>query len=168
MQGAYSDHQRTSRCLDPPSPDPQHRGTARYFGVPAKEKDLDMEQKIAIVVMGSDPEASAPHSRGRMAHALSTTQALMDAGADVKLLFEGAGVMWLKRFHLRDDKFVQHYGDRFDAVRPAIAGAFDFCSRVRFKVAEHCEALNVPVVGGDKQHSTLLPLLADGYQVITM
>ena len=97
---------------------------------------------------------------------LATAEALREQGTEVTIRFEGAGVLWLKRFDLRDDRFTQHYGERFDRVKDLIGGSCDFCTRVRFDVLQHAESLEVPLVGGERQHGTVADLVAGGWQVI--
>ena len=120
--------------------------------------------KHAIVVLA--PEET-PEGRGRILHALTTARDLADTGADVEVYFDGIGVTCLTAFHVRDNPFTRNYAGLFDAVRPLIAGACDFCTRRRFDAVEGAEALGVAIVGGEDQHHSLAPLLAAGYELHT-
>ncbi|MBX2819897.1 MAG: DsrE family protein [Rhodothermaceae bacterium] len=121
--------------------------------------------KYALIVRDTEP----PQGRGKIAHTLTNALALQAAGHDVKVLFEGQGVEWLDLFQKREDKFTQHYGARFDEVHSAglLAGACNFCTTVRFKVAHGAEHFGVPLYGDDGQHGSLITFLDDGYQVLS-
>ena len=122
-------------------------------------------EKYAVVVLAS---SDIPEGRGRMVHALRTTHELQKAGKDVEMYFTGIGVTWLQVFHEREHPFAQNYGAMFDAIHPTIKGACNFCTTGRFKVGEHVEALNIPLVqGNDSPHFSEASLMLDGYQVIT-
>ena len=53
---------------------------------------------------------SPPQGRGKVAHTLTNALALNASGHDVKVLFEGQGVEWLRLFEQREDGFSQGYG----------------------------------------------------------
>ncbi len=124
--------------------------------------------KYAIVVMGLGECNDQPAGRGRIAHALKTAKALKDAGDEVQLHFHGAAVRWLEAFDKREHKFTQHYGGAFDDVKDTIAGACNFCAKVRFKVSASVDRLGVGYLGEEGEHGTIVPLLQQGFQVITL
>jgi hypothetical protein len=119
--------------------------------------------KVAIIVLSS---TEVPESHGRLIHALMDGKALKDAGHDVKLVFEGIGVTWLQAFHVREHPVTKGYGAEFDALRPHIHGACDFCTTQRFKVQDDVKALDIPLLGGDGHHFNVSGLVGEGYQVI--
>ena len=116
---------------------------------------------VALVMMAND---DTPEGRGRMTHLLATA---VDLGPEVEIYFHGAGVNWLAAFHQRDHPFTQAYGDRFDAVLDRIAGACNFCTTVRFEVADSAEALGVPIVGDEGLHHSLAEVINAGTTVLT-
>jgi hypothetical protein len=91
--------------------------------------------KFAIVILNS---TEVPESHGRLIHALMDGTALKEAGHDVKLVFEGIGVTWLQAFLVREHPVTKGYGAEFDALRPNIHGACDFCTvkRLMYKTAQ--------------------------------
>ena len=117
----------------------------------------------ALLISLSAPDTA--EGRGRMAHLITSACDLRDAGVQVEVYFAGIGVTWLAEFDQGDSPFARHYGEHFDAIRPLIAGACDFCASVRFKTAEAAARLGVPLLG-DGRHNSVAGRLADGYQII--
>ena len=121
--------------------------------------------KFALIVRDINP----PQGRGKVAHAITNALALKEAGHEAKIYFEGQGVEWLSLFQKREDKFTQHYGERFDQAREAglLGGTCNFCTCVRFKVADSAEAYEVPLYGEDGQHGDLVGLITEGWQILS-
>ncbi len=121
--------------------------------------------KYILIVRDIEP----PQGRGKLAHTLTNALALNDAGHQVKVLFEGQGVEWLKLFEDREDGFTNGYGARFDQAGEAglLAGACSFCASVRFKTADSAARLGVPLYGNEGEHGSLVPFLEDGWQVLS-
>lgn len=121
--------------------------------------------KLALIVRDINP----PQGRGKIAHALTNALELRNAGHEAKIFFEGQGVEWLSLFRKRDDPFTQHYGTRFDQARESglLGGACNFCTCVRFKVAEDAEAYGVPLYGDEGQHGSLVGLITEGWQILS-
>jgi len=117
------------------------------------------------LVMMTDP--GNPEANGRMVHWMMTAAALRDGGEDVALYLHGAGVNWATAFAVREDKFTQHYGERFDDVKPLIVGACNFCSNVRFDQTEALAQLEIGVVGADGAHHTVADVVLAGDRVVT-
>ena len=90
-----------------------------------------------------------PEANGRMVHMLTSATNLREAGEEVALYFHGAGVNWATDFHVREDRFTQAYGEKFDSLKPLIAGACNFCTNVRFGQTEAMEALGIGMLGPD-------------------
>jgi len=118
----------------------------------------------AIIVMA--PEET-PEGRGRILHAFATARDLAAAGADVEIYFDGIGVTCLTAFHARDNRFTENYGPLFDAIRPLIAGACDFCTHRRFDATAGAAAFGIATAGGIDEHHSLASLLLDGRHVHT-
>jgi hypothetical protein len=72
----------------------------------------------------------------------------------------------LQAFHVREHPVTKGYGAEFDALRPHILGACDFCATQRFKVQDEVVALGIALVGGNGHHFNISELMADGYQII--
>jgi hypothetical protein len=119
--------------------------------------------KFAIVILSS---TEVPESHGRLIHALMDGTALKEAGHDVKLVFEGIGVTWLQAFLVREHPVTKGYGAEFDALRPNIHGACDFCTVKRFNVQDSTTALGIPLLGGEGHHFNVSELVGQGYHLI--
>lgn len=115
--------------------------------------------KIAIILLAGQ---ETPEGAGRMANALTTTQEFQEAGDDVRLMFDGAGVTWVPRLTDADEKYFR----LFETVRPVVSGACLYCSRA-YGVQEAIEQSGVPFVSDFKDHPSLRALVADDFQVIT-
>jgi len=121
-------------------------------------------KRVIIAIL--NPGAAAADN-GRTIHALKLAGSLKAAGAEVKVVFEGEGVVWIPRFVNRTEEshpFVKHYGAAFDAVRD-VAHACNMCTK-RFDAREAIEAADVPIVGEGQEHIDLAPYVMDGWQVI--
>ena len=131
----------------------------------ARPSKGDLVAKYVLIVRDIEP----PQGRGKVAHTLTNALALKDAGHDVRVLFEGQGVEWLKLFEAREDGFTEGYGERFDEAHRLglLTGACNFCASVRFKVSDSAERLGVPLFGEEGEHGSLVPLLEDGWQVLS-
>ena len=92
-----------------------------------------MKVKYLLIVRDVEP----PQGRGKMAHTLTNALELNASGHDVKVLFEGQGVEWLRLFEQREDGFTKGYGQRFDQAHQAgvLAGACNFCSSIRLLIS---------------------------------
>ena len=115
--------------------------------------------KIAIILLAA---ADTPEGTGRMANALTIVKEFHDAGDEVALIFDGAGVTWIPA--LADAE--QKYHGMFEGVRDAVRGACLYCSRA-YGVKDAVEAAGVPFLGDFRDHPSIRSLVNDGYQVIT-
>jgi len=115
--------------------------------------------KIAIILLATQ---DTPEGTGRLANALTTTQEFQEAGDDVRLMFDGAGVTWVPRLTDPDEKYFR----LFETVRPVVAGACLYCSRA-YGAKDAIEQSGVPFVSDFKDHPSVRALVADGFQVIT-
>ena len=118
------------------------------------------------LVMLTDP--GNPEANGRMVHLLDSAVRFRDAGEDVAIYLHGAAVNWATAFVERNDPFTQHYGEKFDSVKPLIAGACDFCANQRFGQAEALETLGIEIIGEEGGHHTVADLALAGDRVITL
>ena len=118
----------------------------------------------AVVVLA--PE-DTPEGRGRILHAFVTARDLTEAGEDVEVYFDGIGVTVLTAFLEPSNNFTENYRPLFDSIHPLIAGACDFCARIRFDAADAAEAFGVPFLGGEDKHHSLAGLLQAGSTVTT-
>lgn len=119
--------------------------------------------KIAIILHA---EPGTHDAMGRAAHALLYTKELKEAGADVKLIFDGGGVRWVTELARDDNPFNAMYKAVKDSG--AISGVCQFCAGVFGGDAEKVEKLDIPVMGEYMGHPSLSALIREGYQIITL
>lgn len=126
-----------------------------------------MNQSAKKIVVGVFNPGQSPADNGRMVHALKLTKGLLDAGAEVELVFEGKAVTWLPRLLNRTEDshpFDKHYGPVFDAVRSCVR-ACNMCSK-RFDVYEAVQEAGIPISGEGQEHIDIAAYVLEGYQVI--
>lgn len=115
--------------------------------------------QVAIVVLAN---AETLGDLGRVVNALSAVEEFKQAGDDVKLIFDGAGVRWIGKLAAPD----HDYHEAFNRVRDRIDGVCEYCAGA-FQVTEEIRAADVPFAGEFEGHPSFRALVQDGYQVIT-
>jgi predicted peroxiredoxin len=119
-----------------------------------------------VVVAVLNPGES-PADNGRTIHALELAKGLIEAGAEVHLVFEGQAVTWLARFANRTEDshpFVKHYAPVFDAVRDRVRACNMCC--IRFDATEAVAGAGFTIVGEGREHIDISRYVLEGYQVI--
>ena len=114
--------------------------------------------KAAIVLL---PGTDGFESMGRMANALTAVMEFKDAGDDVKLIFDGAGVMWIRE-HAKPE---HRYHAPYEELRGQIAGVCEYCAKA-FRVTDAVEAQELPYADEHKGHPSFRRLLMEGYHVL--
>ena len=116
-------------------------------------------EKVAIIVHASESEL------GRALHALLYAQELHEGGIDVKVFFDGAGTVWVKTF----ENPANDYNPLYKATKNlgVIAGVCQYCSGA-FGVQEEIQSSGLPVTGEHDGHFSVVTLIKDGYQIITL
>jgi hypothetical protein len=116
-------------------------------------------EKVAIIVHATESEL------GRALHALLYAQELHEAGIDVKVFFDGAGTVWVKTLENPDND----YNSLYKATKNlgVIAGVCEYCAGA-FGVNEDVQASSLPVTGEHEGHFSVVKLIKDGYQIITL
>ncbi|MGJ3241274.1 MAG: DsrE family protein [Anaerolineae bacterium] len=117
--------------------------------------------KLAVIVFTDLNESH--DAKARVVNALQIVQELQEAGDDVTLLFDGAGVVSVAT--IADPDHALHAV--YQKVKPKIAGACAYCAKA-FHVKDQIEMLSIPLLSDYKQHPSVRSLLVDGYQVITL
>jgi hypothetical protein len=116
--------------------------------------------KVAIFVHSTENEL------GRALHSLIYTQELHEAGHEVKLIFDGQGVLWIGRFE--DEGHTAN--PLYKAVKKlGVIEACEHCA-ISFGVKESAEHSNIPFSRGSVKdgHSSISKLIGEGYQIITL
>lgn len=115
--------------------------------------------KIAIVIL-SDTETI--ESMGKVSNAFMLAQEAIEKGDDLKIIFEGAGALWIGA--LEDEKHKLH--GLYLSIKAHITGVCMFCAAA-FGAKSKVLAANIPLLAEYKEHPSLRQLFVDGYQVIT-
>jgi len=115
--------------------------------------------KISVIVL-ADSETHG--DMGRVANALALVKEAKEAGDEVELVFDGAGVTWVPT--LTDSEHDLH--PMFAAVEDRVAGACEFCANA-FHVKDEVKKSSVPFLSEFEGHPSLRSRVADGYQVVT-
>lgn len=118
------------------------------------------------LVMMTDP--GNPEANGRMVHLLTSAAQLRDAGQDVAIYLHGASVNWATAFVEQADPFTQHYAEKFEDVKPLIAGACNFCANQRFGQGDALAELGIRILGPEGDHHTLADVILSGDQLVTL
>jgi hypothetical protein len=115
--------------------------------------------KISVVLL-ADVETHG--DLGRVANALSLVKEAKEAGDDVELVFDGAGVQWVRELSKEDNKL----RGQFEKVKDKVAGACEFCAGA-FGVRDEVKAAGVRYLCEFEGHPSLRARVAEGYEVIT-
>lgn len=116
--------------------------------------------KVAIFVHATEDEI------GRAIHSLVYTQELHEAGHEVKLIFDGQGVLWINR--LEDSSHMVN--PLFKAVKKL--GVIEACGHCASSFNE-TENINQANVSFSKEidtdgHTNIATLVSGGWQIITL
>jgi hypothetical protein len=116
-------------------------------------------KKFAIIVHASEKES------GRALHALLYAQELKEAGNEVKVIFDGAGTVWVKNFEDPANK----YNPLYKAVKNlgVIAGVCEYCAGA-FGVSEEVKTSGLTMLGDRNGHPSIAQLASEDYQIITL
>ncbi|MBO2944066.1 DsrE family protein [Paenibacillus sp. F411] len=116
-------------------------------------------KKFAIIVHSSENEL------GRALHALLYAMELNEAGHEVKVIFDGAGTVWVKKF----EDPASDYNPVYNAVKNQglIAGVCEYCSNA-FGVNEDVKQSGLASMGERDGHPSIAELVAADYQIITL
>jgi len=117
--------------------------------------------KILIVLLA---DASTHENEGRALHALLFAKQAMEAGSEVKLIFDGGGVEWAAQ--LPDH---EKMGDLYAELEAAgvIAGACQFCSGA-FGVEDELHALEADLLDDADGHPNVGEYVAEGWTPLTL
>ncbi|MBX7059066.1 MAG: hypothetical protein K1X75_13450 [Leptospirales bacterium] len=115
--------------------------------------------KFAVVLM-SDTEGG--EALGRAVNAIKAVEEMVKAGAEVQLIFTGAGTKWIpelqKSDHLLHSAFMN--------VRGTVKGACAFCARA-FNMEEHATKSGIQLLAEFEQNMSYLKLAKAGFTILT-
>ncbi|MBI4557091.1 MAG: DsrE family protein [Candidatus Hydrogenedentes bacterium] len=116
-----------------------------------------MNRTASVLLAGTE----GLESMGRMANALTAVKDFKDAGDDVKLIFDGAGVIWIRELAKPEHRYHGLYAE----LRSHIAGVYEYCAKA-FHVTDAIDAQGLPYAIEHQGHPSFRRLLLDGYQVL--
>ena len=111
--------------------------------------------KAAIVVYASPDDTSKGY------RALSTAQEFVEAGDEVVIVYDGAGVETLAVYTDSDHQLHDMYAE----LKDQIAGACGFCANSH-GVKDDLDAADIAMLTGHKGHASLRKYAVDGYQLL--
>lgn len=114
--------------------------------------------KVAIVLLAG---AEGHESMGRMANALTAVKEFKDAGDDVQLIFDGAGVTWVQELAKPEHRYHKLYQE----LNGQITGVCEYCSKA-FGVTEAVQNQALPYANEHKGHPSFRRLVQEGYSVL--
>jgi hypothetical protein len=114
--------------------------------------------KIAIVIYSKLEGAG----NSAVYRALMFARELLDAGDDVKLVFDGAGTT--AHAELLAPTHSMHR--TWTLAQPALAGSCGYCAK-SYGVDDTLRAAGQPLLTGHKGHASLRELLNEGRQIVT-
>ncbi|RMF85778.1 MAG: hypothetical protein D6739_04050 [Nitrospirae bacterium] len=118
--------------------------------------------KVAIILQEGTERGE---SLGRAVHALLYALEVHEAGGTARVLLDGAGTLWLPRFEEPEFPYAALYRQVRDAG--LLAGACDYCAGA-FGVKGQVVDSGLPLVGEYQGHPSLVGLIREGYQVVTL
>lgn len=123
-------------------------------------------QKAAIIIL-SDPRSGSEESLGRMFNALAAAYDYKQRGADVQVLFQGAGTRWASELVNPEHPAYE----LFTAVKDKVAGVSCGCAEV-FGAQDGAVECGLDLLTENSVPNTsglpsLARLTAEGYSVLT-
>lgn len=127
-----------------------------------KQTASGMNQKFVIILQA---DTDRHEGLARALHALLYAKELKENGADVALIFDGAGTGWAEK--LQDPK--HKLNSLFVSLQKegAILTVCDFCSTA-FKVKDKIKNSPVPLVSEYQGHPSLYKWIHQGYEIIVL
>ncbi len=115
--------------------------------------------KLSVVVLAG---TEAHSDLARVLNALELVKEAKEAGDEVELVFDGAGVTWIPELASEEHKL---HGV-FTAVKDKISGACEFCVNA-FDVKEEVRDAGIAFLSEYEGHPSLRRRIAQGYSLVT-
>jgi hypothetical protein len=116
--------------------------------------------KIAIVVFA---DTNTMEALGKVSNAFVLANEALEAGDELKIIFEGAGTRWIGELEKEDHKLHGMYL----SIKNNITGVCHFCAKA-FGVKHEIEKSGVALLDEYKSHPSLRNLFVEGFHVITI
>jgi hypothetical protein len=117
-----------------------------------------MSKATFIILAAGDTHESL----GRVVNAFMGALEYIESGADVQVIFDGAGTQAAAEFAKPDHK----YHELFEKVRERVSGVCSYCANA-FKVKDKIEAAKLPLSDQFKGHPSFKQLIEQGFNVLT-
>ncbi|TVP60495.1 MAG: hypothetical protein EA351_00595 [Gemmatimonadales bacterium] len=115
--------------------------------------------KISVVILAGTEQHS---DLARVLNGIGLVQEAKEAGDDVELIFDGAGVSWIPELNDPDHKLHK----MFESVKDRVAGACEFCCGA-FDVKDEVREAGIPFLSEYQGHPSLRKRVAEGYEIVT-
>lgn len=115
--------------------------------------------KLSVVLLAG---TEAHSDLGRVLNALELVKEAKEAGDQVELVFDGAGVAWIPELERPDHKLHGVY----NAVKDRAAGACEFCVNA-FEVKDGVRDAEIDLLSEYEGHPSLRTRVEQGYQIVT-
>ena len=115
--------------------------------------------KAALVVFA---DTESPGDLGRVVNALTASKEFMEAGEDIRMVFDGAGTKWVAELGRPEHL----YNELFEEVKDTVDGACACCAKA-FGVASEITDQGIELLDDHHEHPSLRELTTSGYSVIT-
>jgi hypothetical protein len=116
--------------------------------------------KAALVVLA---DTESPGDLGRVVNALTASKEFMEAGEEIRMVFDGAGTKWVAELGRPEHL----YNELFEEVKHTVDGACACCART-FGVTSEIRSQGIHLLRDDhREHPSLRDLASSGYAVIT-
>lgn len=115
--------------------------------------------RISVVVLAGTEQHS---DMARVLNGMGLVKEAKEAGDEVELIFDGAGVTWIPE--LEDSEHDLH--PVFESVKDRVAGACEFCSGA-FGVKDQVRDAGIDFLSEFEGHPSLRTRAADGWEIVT-
>ncbi|WP_302082000.1 hypothetical protein [Salinibaculum rarum] len=116
-----------------------------------------MTKAALVVYAGTDDSSDA----GRVINAMVATKEFIEAGDEVKLVFDGAGTQWIPI--LESEEYEYH--DLYTVVRDAVA-VCGYCANAH-GVENAVASAGLDRLTANDGHPSIRSLVADEYEIVT-
>ncbi|HAL64242.1 MAG: hypothetical protein XD81_1148 [Bacteroidetes bacterium 38_7] len=116
--------------------------------------------KIAIVVFS---DTNTVEALGKVSNAFTLANEAIEAGDELKIIFEGAGTKWIGELEKEDHKLHGLY----KSLKDRITGVCSFCATA-FGVKSQVEKAGIKLLSEYKDHPSLRNLVVEGFEIIAL
>jgi len=121
--------------------------------------------KTAIIIL-SDPKTGGDEALGRVFNGLAAAFDIKQAGEEVSILFQGAGVRWVAELTRADHPAYELYQAVSDTVAGASCGCADVFGAADDVAKQGLDLIKDNPVPGTNGIASYLQLQRDGYQIL--